>query len=96
VTLNDDGLVDPSKVLERLSYDHPVFNREAIAAQARWAEISGRRSTHFAGAYWGYGFHEDGVKSALAVAARFGVGLEDLVPRIAPPASASEEERLAS
>jgi predicted NAD/FAD-binding protein len=96
VTLNDDGLVDPSKVLERLSYDHPVFNREAIAAQARWSEISGRRSTHFAGAYWGYGFHEDGVKSALAVAARFGVGLEDLVPRIAPPVSASEEERLAS
>jgi predicted NAD/FAD-binding protein len=99
VTLNDDGFVDPSKIVQRLSYDHPVFTREAVAAQACWGEISGRRSTHYAGAYWGYGFHEDGVKSALAVAARFGVGLEDLVPRIdrrAAAAGTEEGQRLAS
>jgi predicted NAD/FAD-binding protein len=80
----------------RLSYSHPVFNREAVAAQARWSEISGRRGTHYAGAWWGYGFHEDGVRSALAVAERFGVGFEDMVARIERHVKIDEEERLAS
>ena len=100
VTLNDDGHVDPSRVIERLSYDHPVFTREAVAAQSRWSDISARRSTHYAGAYWGYGFHEDGVNSALAVCARFGARLEDLVPRLDRTAilhaECGEGERLAS
>jgi predicted NAD/FAD-binding protein len=96
VTLNDEGRIDPACILERLSYSHPVFNREAVAAQARWSEISGRRGTHYAGAWWGYGFHEDGVRSALAVAERFGVGFEDMVARIERHVKIDEGERLAS
>jgi len=74
VTLNGAGRIDPRRILGRFAYHHPVFDAEAIASQALHAEISGRRSTHYCGAYWGYGFHEDGVKSALAVCARLGVG----------------------
>jgi predicted NAD/FAD-binding protein len=67
VTLNDDAGIDESRVLERIVYDHPLFTPEGIRAQARHGEIDGRRGVHFCGAYWGYGFHEDGVRSALAV-----------------------------
>jgi uncharacterized protein len=75
VTLNDDGQIDPEKVLETLRYDHPVFNQEMIASQHRHAEISGVNRTHYCGAYWRYGFHEDGVVSALNVCKGFGVSL---------------------
>jgi len=68
VTLNAAASIDPDKIIRRMLYYHPVYNREAIRAQARWKEISGLRRTHFCGAYWGYGFHEDGVNSALRVA----------------------------
>jgi len=73
VTLNGAGRIDPRRILRRFVYHHPVFDAQAIASQALHAEISGRRRTHYCGAYWGYGFHEDGVKSALAVCARLGV-----------------------
>jgi predicted NAD/FAD-binding protein len=73
VSLNLDARIDPSKILKKMSYDHPVFTREATHAQSRWSEISGRNRTHFAGAYWGFGFHEDGVKSGTRVAKSFGV-----------------------
>ena len=103
VTLGDDGFVDRSRVIQRLSYDHPVFTREAIAAQRRRGEISGGGRTHYAGAYWGYGFHEDGMNSALDVASRFGAGLDDLLPRLDRPTvvptsirAIREGERLAS
>ena len=68
VTLNRSAQIDPAKVIKRISYDHPVYTKEGVAAQARHAEISnpGRR-THYCGAYWGWGFHEDGVVSALRV-----------------------------
>ncbi|MCB9903915.1 MAG: FAD-dependent oxidoreductase [Planctomycetes bacterium] len=69
VTLNRDD-VDPAKVLRRISYSHPVFTAGAVAAQARHAEVDGADRVHFCGAYWGYGFHEDGVKSGLVVAER--------------------------
>ena len=49
---------------------------EAVRAQARWAEVSGRNRTHFCGAYWFYGFHEDGLNSAIRVAETFGVRWE--------------------
>jgi predicted NAD/FAD-binding protein len=75
-TLNDPGSIDPALVLRRIEYHHPVFGPRSLAAQARWSEISGRRRTHFCGAYWGYGFHEDGVNSGLAVARWFGRQLE--------------------
>ena len=75
VSLNPQGRVDESKVLRRFVYHHPVFNQASIAAQQRRAEICGRQHTHFCGAYWYNGFHEDGVRSALDVASRFGANL---------------------
>ena len=71
VTLNRGEEIDPDKVLRRFSYEHPVYTAEGVAAQARHAEISGpARNTHFAGAYWGWGFHEDGVLSAIRACER--------------------------
>jgi predicted NAD/FAD-binding protein len=73
VTLNANGSIDPARVLRRMTYWHPLFTADAIRAQSRWNEISGHNHTHFAGAYWFYGFHEDGLNSALRVAATLGV-----------------------
>ena len=75
VTLNRHDDIDPAKVLGRYDYAHPVFDAAAMAAQRRRHEIQGTRGTFFAGAYWGYGFHEDGVRSALDVCRHFGVAL---------------------
>ena len=71
VSLNDCR-IDSSKVLYETSYAHPVFDRPALSAQARVGEISGVNRTHFAGAYWSYGFHEDGMASALRVCRELG------------------------
>jgi predicted NAD/FAD-binding protein len=68
VTLNHSSAINPNKVLGRFRYEHPVFSLAGIAAQKRWAEINGPRGTWFCGAYWGNGFHEDGVASAQRVA----------------------------
>ena len=76
LTLNETTSIDPAKVLRRFTYHHPAYSRGSIAAQQRHTEISGQNKTHYCGAYWGYGFHEDGVNSALAVARDFGIGLE--------------------
>jgi predicted NAD/FAD-binding protein len=65
VTLNASARVDPSSVLHRVDYAHPLFTPAGAAAQQRHREISGVRRTHYCGAYWRYGFHEDGVVSAL-------------------------------
>jgi predicted NAD/FAD-binding protein len=75
VTLNRSEDVDPSKILKRITYHHPTYTPEGVAAQARHAEISGVRDTYFCGAYWRYGFHEDGVVSGLAVCRQFGMDL---------------------
>ncbi len=75
VTLNRHDEIDPATVLGRFDYDHPVFDGAAMAAQARRHEIQGVNGTFFAGAYWGYGFHEDGVRSALDVCRHFGITL---------------------
>ncbi len=71
VTLNATGQIDPRKIIKRLHYTHPLFTPQGIAAQARHAEISGVNRTHYCGAYWRYGFHEDGVVSALQALKRF-------------------------
>ena len=76
VTLNPSGRVDPAKVLRILDYQHPAYGLRSRQAQLRHAEINGQRRTYFCGAYWGYGFHEDGVVSALAVAKCFGKDLD--------------------
>ena len=71
VTLNLTDRVDPEKIIEVIQYSHPVYTRAGVAAQTRHAEISGVDRIHYAGAYWRWGFHEDGVVSALnALAAR--------------------------
>ncbi|MDH4232184.1 MAG: FAD-dependent oxidoreductase [Nitrospirota bacterium] len=75
VTLNRPEAASRKKVIGTYLYHHPVYTREAPRAQQRHAEISGRNRTHYCGAYWGYGFHEDGVKSALAACTFFGKGL---------------------
>jgi predicted NAD/FAD-binding protein len=72
VTLNRGDAIDPAKVLRRLQYAHPVYTQASVAARARKAEIQGRHRTWFAGAYWGWGFHEDGMRSAVEVAAALG------------------------
>lgn len=71
VTLNRSELIDPSRVLARVVYHHPLFTPQSVAAQGRHAEISGVRHTHYCGAYWRCGFHEDGVASALQAVRRF-------------------------
>jgi predicted NAD/FAD-binding protein len=71
VSLNAAETVDPRRVLDRVTFDHPVYTLAGAAARARRAAISGDR-THYCGAYWGAGFHEDGVSSALAVCAALG------------------------
>ncbi len=76
LTLNRTDAVQPSRVLRRFVYHHPAYSQASIAAQRRHAELHGRRRTFFCGAYWGYGFHEDGVNSALAVSKHFGIGLD--------------------
>jgi predicted NAD/FAD-binding protein len=75
VTLNRSEAIAPDKVIRTIPYAHPVFTAAGVNAQARLAEISGRNRTHFCGAYWGWGFHEDGVLSALRVAERWGARL---------------------
>jgi predicted NAD/FAD-binding protein len=76
VSLNDTDSIDPAKVVSIMEYSHPVFTPDSIKAQARHAEINGTNRTHYCGAYWGNGFHEDGVVSALRVCRRFGCELE--------------------
>jgi uncharacterized protein len=72
VTLKPAGIVDESTVIRTLVYRHPVYTPGALRAQRRWAEVSGIRRTHYCGAYWFDGFHEDGVRSALRVAGAIG------------------------
>jgi predicted NAD/FAD-binding protein len=73
VTLNPTRPIAPSRVLAEIDYTHPLYTAAAVRAQARWAEISGRHRTHYCGAYWFYGFHEDGFRSAVRVAHALGV-----------------------
>jgi uncharacterized protein len=68
VTLNGAESVDPAHWIRRFTFEHPILDRAAVAAQARHGEISGVARAHFCGAYWRNGFHEDGVVSAQVVA----------------------------
>jgi len=70
VTLNADELIDPDRILYRTTYQHPIYTRARQRAQARHPELINQHRTSFCGAYWGNGFHEDGVCSALAVSRR--------------------------
>ena len=73
VTLNATSAVDPAKILLKTVYEHPLYTRAALRSQERWSEISGLSRTHYCGAYWFYGFHEDGLNAALRVSRALGV-----------------------
>ncbi|KFL35617.1 NAD(P)/FAD-dependent oxidoreductase [Arenimonas donghaensis] len=73
VTLGRGQAIDPAKVLARMNYHHPVYTHASVAAQARRAEVNGVNRTWYAGAYWGHGFHEDGLRSGIDVARSLGV-----------------------
>ena len=75
VTLNKTEDIAPDQIIKTFNYAHPVFDTKAVAAQQRFCEISGKNRSHFCGAYWFNGFHEDGVKSALRVCEAYGVSL---------------------
>ena len=79
VTLNDTASLDERHILRAMDYFHPLYTIDAVRAQARWSEISGDNRAHFCGAYWFYGFHEDGLNSAIRVAEKLGVSWEEAV-----------------
>jgi predicted NAD/FAD-binding protein len=67
VSLNQNADIDPSQVIRTLRYEHPIFDIAAERARQRRSELLNTNRTSFCGAYWGYGFHEDGVRSAHEV-----------------------------
>ena len=75
VTLNRTAEIAPGKIIDKYDYAHPVFTMDGIAAQQRHNEINNKNRSHYCGAYWFNGFHEDGVNSALRVAKSFGIHL---------------------
>jgi predicted NAD/FAD-binding protein len=76
VTLNRTEAIDPERIIRKISYAHPSFTPEGVATQSEQLEIGGLATrTHYCGAYWGWGFHEDGVRSAIAACQPFGVTL---------------------
>ena len=63
--------IDPARILKRIVYHHPLFTSAAVDAQRRHSELNGAQRTYYCGAYWGWGFHEDGVVSALTAVRDF-------------------------
>ena len=76
VTLNESERIDPARVLRRIAYSHPVYTPAAAAAQKLHDQLNGTCRTYYCGAYWRFGFHEDGLQSALAVCRHFNQDLE--------------------
>ena len=75
VTINDPGLIEQGKIIKTINYSHPLFSESSVTAQSQKDLINGKNNTFFSGAYWGYGFHEDGVNSALDVCNYFNMSL---------------------
>ncbi len=73
VSLNCQARIDPAKVLKQIVYQHPVYSHRTVAAQAARSAINGYQRSYFCGAYWGFGFHEDGLRSAVEAAAMLGI-----------------------
>jgi uncharacterized protein len=73
VSLNCSDRIDPARVIRRMRYAHPEYSHATVAAQQRKPEIQGKDRVWYAGAYWGWGFHEDGMRSAVEVAQALGV-----------------------
>jgi predicted NAD/FAD-binding protein len=72
VSLNAADRIDPARVIARMSYEHPIFTLDAVAAQGRLPDLNDGRLA-FAGAYHGWGFHEDGCRSGVEAARSLGV-----------------------
>lgn len=87
VTLNRTAEIDPRKILKQVVFDHPVYTPKAVAAQKRRTEISGHNRTFYCGAYWRYGFHEDGLVSGDWAVADF--------KRVIGEAGIAQDERAA-
>lgn len=68
VSLNQRDQIDPERIHAAMAYHHPVYDHRMVRAQARRAELQGRQRSWYCGAYWGFGFHEDGFRSGLQVA----------------------------
>ena len=77
VTINDPGLINKNKIIKIINYSHPLFSKSSVKAQSKKNLINGKNNTFFSGAYWGYGFHEDGVNSALDVCNHFNMSLDE-------------------
>ena len=75
VTINNTKKLNPDKIIKEIIYHHPLFTESSVKAQKQKAIICGLNNTYYTGAYWGYGFHEDGVNSALDVCSKFGIKL---------------------
>lgn len=73
VTVNPDQKPDPQKIINEHTFDHPVFDKKAIQAQKDFDKIQGLNNTYYCGAYLRYGFHEDGILSAVNVANKLGI-----------------------
>ena len=71
VSLNQSKYIDESKILKKVYYQHPVYTVKTIKAQSRKPAIQGKNNSYFCGAYWGWGFHEDGARSAVEAVAQF-------------------------
>lgn len=85
VSLNQTEQINPSAILARYGYSHPVFTLDGLAAQTQFDCINGQQHTYYCGAYWFNGFHEDGVNSAIRVARSLGVDFEEIVTPCAVP-----------
>ncbi len=75
VTLNCSDLIKEEHVIRRFVYTHLIYSQSAISTQPELVNLNGACHTYFCGSYWGYGFHEDAVRSALSVARHFGIDL---------------------
>ena len=75
VTLNNTDMINENKIIKKITYHHPLITKESVYAQSQKNLICGVNNTYFCGAYWGNGFHEDGVNSALDVCKKFGIDL---------------------
>ncbi len=93
VTLGGEHLVDPAQVIDRMEYEHPLYTPGSVAAQRRLPELDSDRLA-FAGAYHGWGFHEDGSRSGLAAAERLGFAWPDTRPSTTEPATGVYETEI--
>ncbi|MFW9871416.1 MAG: NAD(P)/FAD-dependent oxidoreductase [Candidatus Thorarchaeota archaeon] len=75
VTLNGDAWIDPNRRIESVTFDHPRYTFESLSTHKELDSINGKDRIFYCGAYCGFGFHEDGARSGLAVARKFGIGL---------------------